>query len=328
MNVKTLTAAAAGAAALVLCALVFAAEGDSYPNKPVKFVVQSPPGGSHDLLARVLAGALSQSFGTQFFVENRVGASGNIGTEFVAKSQPDGHTLLFTVDFPFTINPSVYAQLPYDPIRDFAPVTLVTSMSFIMLAGPNFPPNSVQELIAFAKANPGKFNFASSGTGSQMHLAGEMFNTAAGVHLVHIPYKGFGLGVIDVMNGKVQITFATASAAEGYVRSGKLKALAVTGSKRYPGLPELPTLMESGLGPINIAAWMGVLAPALTPRVITDRLHAEIVKAIKSKELSKNPVLQGMDIVGAGRDEFSRRISSDMQFWAPIIKSMGIKADN
>ena len=195
------------------------------------------------------------------------------------------------------------------------------------MPAPGFPPNSVQELIALAKANPGKFNFASSGNGSQHHLAGELLNTLAGIRLVHVPYKGFGPTVPDVMSGKVEIAFGGVPAAVGLVKGGKLKALAVTGSKRYAGLPQVPTVMESGLPGFEINAWLGLMAPARTPRPVIDKLHVEVVKVLRSKEVTERFTVQGMDIVAAGPQEFAARIASDTRMWARIIKESGAKVD-
>ncbi len=317
----------AAAALFGICLQGLAAEGDKdYPAKPAKIVVPYPPGGAPDLVARVLAAKLSESLGQQFIVENRPGASGNIATEFVVKSDPDGYTLLLASDGQIVINPSLFAKLPYDPVKDLAPVTLASSVAFFLLATPSFPPNSVQELIALAKPNPGKFNFASSGIGSQHHLGGELLNTLAGIRLVHVPYKGFGQGVADAISGKVEIIFGGVSSAVGFVKAGKLKALAVSSSKRYPGLPQVPTFIESGL-PLEMYAWFGLMAPARTPRSVIDKLHGEVVKALRSKEISERFAALGMDIIAAGPQEFAERITSDSRMWARIIKESGAKAD-
>ena len=318
----------AAAALLGICLQGLAAEGDKdYPAKPVKIVVTVPPGGTADLVARVLAAKLSESLGQQFVVESRAGASGNIATELVARAEPDGHTLLFTSDGPIVINPSLFAKLPFDPVKDLAPVTLATSIAFVLLTAPGFPPNSVQELIALARANPGKFNFASIGSGSQHHLAGELLNTLAGIRLVHVPYKGFGPATIDVMAGKVEIVFGGVPPAVALVKGGKLKPLAVTSSKRYPGLLQVPTLIESGLPGFEIYAWFGLMAPARTPRSIIDKLHAEAAKALLSKEVTERFTVQGMDIIAAGPQEFAERIASDTRMWARVIKESGAKID-
>ena len=318
----------AAAALLGLCLQGLAAEGDKdYPAKAVKILVQYSPGGAPDLVARVLGAKLAESLGQQFIVENRPGAGGNIATDLVAKAEPDGYTLLLSSDPPITINPSLYAKLPFDPVKDLAPVTLATEVAMFLLATPGFPPNSVQELIALAKANPGKFNFASSGTGSMHHLAGELLNTLAGIRLVHVPYKGFGAGVADAIGGKVELIFGGVSSAVGFVKSGKLKALAVTGSKRYAGLPQVPTLIESGFQGLEIYAWFGLMAPARTPQSIIDKLHGEVVKALRSKEVSERFAALGMDIIAAGPQEFAAKIASDTRMWARIIKESGAKAD-
>jgi len=305
-----------------------AAEGDAgYPAKAVKILVPYSPGGAPDLVARALGAKFSESFGQQFIVENRPGASGNIATELVVRAEPDGHTLLLASDGQIVINPSLFAKLPFDPVKDLAPVTLASSVAMFLLATPGFPPNSVQELIALARANPGKFNFASSGNGSQHHLAGELLNTLAGIRLVHVPYKGFGAGVADAISGKVEIIFGGVSSAVGFVKSGKLKALAVSSSKRYAGLPQVPTVMESGLPGFEIYAWFGLMAPARTPRSVIDKLHGEVLKALRSKDISERFAALGMDIIAAGPQEFAERIASDTRMWARIIKESGAKVD-
>ena len=318
----------AAAALLGLCLQGLAAEGDKdYPAKPVKIVVNVTAGGAADLVARLLAAKLSESLGQAFIVENRPGATGNIGTELVARAEPDGYTLLFTWDGPIVINPSFFAKLPLDPVKDLAPVTLATSIALFLLAAPSFPPNSVQELIALAKANPGKFNFASIGPGSQHHLAGELLNKLAGIKLVHIPYKGFGPTALEVAAGRVEIMFGGVPPSVALVKSGKLKALAVTSSKRYAGLPQVPTMIESGLPGFEVYAWFGLMAPARTPRSIIDKLHAEAAKALRSKEAAER-LTQSMDVIAAGPQEFAERIASDTRMWARVIKESGAKADD
>ena len=318
----------AAVALLGICLQGLAAEGDKdYPAKPVKIVVNVTAGGVADLVARVLAAKLSESLGQAFIVENRPGATGNIGTELVARAEPDGYTLLFTWDGPIVINPSFFAKLPLDPVKDLAPVTLATSIALFLLAAPSFQPNSVQELIALAKANPGKFNFASIGPGSQHHLAGELLNKLAGIKLVHIPYKGFGPTALEVAAGRVEIMFGGVPPSVALVKSGKLKALAVTSSRRYAGLPQVPTMIESGLPGFEVYAWFGLMAPARTPRSIIDKRHAEAAKALRSKEATER-FTQGMDVIAAGPQEFAERIASDTRMWALIIKESGAKAED
>lgn len=321
--VRLLAALGAG---LTVIAHVHAQPG-AYPAKPVRVVIPYAVGGAADLVARVLGAKLSESLGQPFIVESRTGAGGNIATDLVAKSEPDGYTLLLATDGPIAINPGLYAKLPFDIGTDLAPVTLATFTSFVLLAGPGFPPNSVQELIALAKANPGKFNFASLGTGSEAHLAGERLNTSAGIRLVHVPYKGFAPAATDLMGGKVEILFGSVSSSVNLVKSGKLKALVVTSSKRYAGLPQVPTLIESGFPDFELYTWFGLMAPARTPRPIIDKLHVEVEKALRTKEVSERFAAQGMEIIGVGPREFAERISSDTRMWERIIKDSGAKAD-
>ena len=305
-----------------------AADADKdYPSKLTRIVVQYSPGGAPDFVARTLAAKLSESLGQQFIVENRAGASGNLATDFVAKSEPDGYTLLLASDGPIVINPSLFATLPFDPVRDLSPVTLASSTAFFLLVAPGVPANSVQELIAIAKANPGKLNFASSGNGSQHHLAGELFNKLAGIRLIHVPYKGFGAAVPDLISGKVEVMFGGVPPAIGFIKSGKLKALVVTSAKRYAGLPQVPTVMESGLPALEIYAWHGLMAPARTPRAVIDKLHSEVTKVLRSKDVTERFAAQGLDIIAAGPQEFAARIGTDARMWAQIIKDSGAKVD-
>ena len=305
------------------------AEADKdYPVRSVKILVQYPPGGAPDLVARVMAAKLGESLGQSFVVENRAGASGNIATDAVAKAPPDGYTLLLASDPPITINPSLYAKLPFDPVKDLAPVTLMTASAFLILTGPDNPANSLQEFVARAKKNPGKFNFASSGAGSVHHLAGESLNTVAGLRLTHVPYRGFGPGSLDVMSGKVELMFGSVSAGVGLVKGGKMKALAVTGAKRYPGLPQVPTVEEAGFPGLETYVWFGLMAPAGTSQQIIDKLNSEILKAMRQTDVMERFSAQGLDIVGAGPAEFASRINVDSKKWAEVIKASGAKAEN
>jgi tripartite-type tricarboxylate transporter receptor subunit TctC len=298
-----------------------------YPNRPVRLVVQYPPGGSPDLVARVLATKLGESLGQQVVVENRAGANGNIATDLVAKAAPDGYTLLLASDGPIVINPSLYAKLPFDPLADLAPVTLATAAAFLLLAAPDFPAASVVELVKLARAQPGRYNFASSGNGSQHHLAGELLNTLGGIKLVHVPYRGFGPAVADVMGGKVELVFGSVPAAVGHVKGGKLKALGITSARRYAGLPETPTLIEAGLAGFEINAWFGVMAPAGVPRPIVERVHAEAVKALRAPDVAARFDAQGMDVIAAGPDAFAARIRADTRLWANVVKQSGAKLE-
>ncbi len=327
-SMTRMTAVVTLIAALGISPQGLAADGDDYPAKPVKMIVQYPPGGGQDIAARLLAGKFSEIFGKPFLVENRSGASGNIGTEFVARSAPDGYTLLVSGDPPITINPNLFTRLGYDPVKDFAPVSLVSTMSFFLLVTPNLPVNSVQDLINLAKTKPGELNFASSGTGSQHHLAGEMFGMRAGARLVHVPYKGFGAGVVDVMSGKVEVIFGSASAAASLVKSGKLKALAMTSSKRSEVLPQVPTLLESGLPGFELYGWVGLLSPARTPRPIIDKLRSQLTRVLQSKDVAEQFATLGMDLSPSGPEEFAERISLDTRMWARVIKDLGVKSDN
>ncbi len=302
-----------------------AVDDSAYPIRPVRLIVPVPSGGLPDLVARMVAPRLSESLGKPFVVENRAGAGGAIAVDYVVKSDADGYTLLLSMDAPLTINPSLY-KVSYDPEKDLAPILLISSIPMYLLATPSFPPNSLKELITLAKTNPGKFNFASSGNGTNQHLAGELLNTLAGIKLFHVPYKGFGPASIDAMSGKVELIFGTPAATVPLVRSGKLKVLALADSKRSEILPQVPTFIESGFPGFEIIVWVGLLAPARTPRLILDKLHLELAKVLQSKEVSGRLASLGVDINGGGPQEFSARLRSDIQTYARIIKDSGVKA--
>ena len=316
-------------ASLWMCQQGAAAIADpSYPSRPVKIVVPFQSGGASDLIGRVLAGKFAESLGQPFVVENRAGAAGNIGTELVAKAEPDGHMLLLASDTSIVLNPSFYPKMPYDPLKDLVGITYAASSAFVMVAPVAFPANSVHELIALAKANPGKFNYGSLGVGSHSHIASELLNALAGVRLVHVPYKGFPTASPDLISGKVETMFASVPAAAGLLKGGKLKALAVSSAKRHEAMPQVPTLVESGFPDFEITAWFGLMAPARTPRSIVDKLHAEVVKAFQQKDVSERFVALGLDIIVAGPQEFAVRIGSDTTRWARIIKASGAKPDD
>jgi tripartite-type tricarboxylate transporter receptor subunit TctC len=299
-----------------------------YPNGPVKILVQFPPGGVPDTVGRTLAEKLSDAFGKPFIVENRPGANGNIASDMVAKSDPDGQTLLLASSGSIAMGPNLYAKMPYDPQKDLATITLAASFDFVMLAAPDFAANSPQELVALAKSNPGKLTFASSGFGSEHHLCGELFNLLTGAGLVHVPYKGFGPATIDVMGKQVEIMFGAIPAALPLIRGGKLKALAVSGSRRAPELPNVPTFIESGVTGLEVHSWVGLLAPARTPRRIVDRLNAEAIKALRLPQVSERFAAMSLRVTAQGPKEFAARLDEDTRTWARIIKDTGIQRIN
>ncbi|MFO1363517.1 MAG: tripartite tricarboxylate transporter substrate binding protein [Burkholderiales bacterium] len=312
-------------AAIALALGSGAAPAQDYPTGPVKILVQFPPGGVPDLVGRTLAEKFSQAFGKPFVVENRTGANGNIATEAVVKSEPDGRTLLLAASGSIAMGPNIYTKLPFDPQKDLAPITLATTYDFVMLAAPGFAANTPQELVALAKARPGKLSFASSGFGSEHHLSGELFNLITGAGLVHVPYKGFGPATVDVMGGQIEIMFGSIPAALPFIKSGKLKALAVTGTERSPQLPNVPTFVESGVKGLVVQSWVGLLAPAGTPQAIIDKLNAAAVRGLQQPEVVQRFAAMSMAVAAQGPKEFAAQLDSDTKSWAKIVKDTGIK---
>ena len=314
--------------ALTLLGAAAAVAADaSYPRRPVRFIVPFAPGGSTDTLARTLAQRLSDALGQQVVVDNRSGGNGNIGTEIVAHAAPDGQTILLGYIANLGIGPSLYATLPYDPVKDFAPVTLLAVSPNILVAHPALPVKSVRELVAYAKANPQKINYASSAVASLGHLAGELLNGAAGIHMQHVPYKGSGQAVIDLLAGQVQIMFSGMSSVMPHIKAGKLRPLAVTGAQRSPATPDVPTIAEAGYPGFEASAWYGVLAPAGTPREIVMRLNAEVLRALKMPEVKERLENVGFELVGGTPEAFGIYIRSEIGKWAKVVKASGIKAE-
>ena len=304
-----------------------AAAQPAFPAKPIRFVVPFPAGGPLDITARAIGQELNRSLGQPVIVDNRPGAGGNIGADVVAKSPPDGHTILMGAVSTHAINPTLYAKIPYDPIRDFAPVTLVTSVPNVLVLHPSVPARNVKELIAIAKARPGQLNFASGSTGSAGHLAGELFKTMAGVDMVHVPYKGAAPAVVDLLAGHVSLMFDNMSSALPNVKTGRVRALAVTTLKRSPMLPSLPTIDESGLRGFDISTWFGVFAPGGTPSAIVARLHAEIVRALATSDMRERLALLGAEPVGNSPEEFAAFVRAEIPKYAKVISASGAKAD-
>jgi tripartite-type tricarboxylate transporter receptor subunit TctC len=296
-----------------------------YPTHPVRILVQFPPGGVPDLSARLIADQLSRAFGKPFVAENRPGTGGNIATEAVARSEPDGHTLLLAASAPLAINPALYKKLPFDVTKDLKPISLIASFDFVMLAAPGFPPKSVADVVALAKQNPGKYNFASSGFGSEHHLSGELFSRAAGIQLTHVPYKGFGPATADVMASHVELMFGAVPAAMPFIKGGKLRPLATTGTTRDPSLPDVPTFAELGYPQVKVVSWVGLLAPARTPKPIFDRLVAETTKAIQSPEFKHRLETLGLGQMPLGPQAMAAQLDADQKFWAGVVKQTGLK---
>jgi len=302
-----------------------AAWSQAYPSRPVRVLVPFPPGGAPDLVGRTLANRLGERLGQTFVVENRTGAGGNIAAEAVAKSAPDGYTLLATSDGPLVINPSVYATMPFNTLRDFAPISIAASAGLVLMACPTLPASSLQDVVSLAKAR--KLTYASSGYGSSQHVAAELLKDSAGIDLTHVPYKGFATAVVDAMSCNVDLIFGAISTGIPHLRSGKLKPIAVTQPKRHPGLPETPTFGEAGHRTVVMEAYMGLLAPAGTPREIVDRLYMEVATILKEKETVDRLVGAGLDMVRSSPDEYAARIKADLEKYAKLSKALAAKAE-
>lgn len=302
-----------------------AAAPAAYPDKPIKLVVPYTPGGVTDALARYVAKGLADRVGQPVIVENKGGGGANIGADAVAKSPADGYTLLMGSAATHAINASLYKKLTYDHVKDFAPITQVAQVPNILVLHPSVPANTVRELIDYAKKNPGKLNFGSSGSGGTIHLSGELFKSMAGVDMVHVPYKGSAPAVSDLLGGQVQVMFD--SSVVPHVRSGKLKALAVTSAKRSSALPDVPTMAEAGLPGYESTAWFGILAPAGTPEPILARLHAELTAVLRDPATVEWMKAQGFDPVGDSPAQFASYIRKETDKWAKVVKASGATAD-
>ncbi|MBI2318924.1 MAG: tripartite tricarboxylate transporter substrate binding protein, partial [Betaproteobacteria bacterium] len=294
-----------------------------YPSKPIRLIVPFPPGGGNDILARIIAPKLTESLGQQIVIDNRPGATGTIGSELAARSAPDGYTLLMVTSSTIAVNPSL-SKLPYDPLNDFAPVTQLAGYQLILVVNPSVPAKSVKELIALAKSKPGQLNYASPGSGTSMHLAGELFNAMAGVDMVHIPYKGSVPGMTDMLGGRVQIGFNTMLSTMPYVKAGKLRALALTSAERSPALPDLPTVAEAGVPGYEATSWYGIVAPARTPKEIITELNTELVKILKMPDIREKLSSQGVEPVTNTPEQFAAYIKAEIAKWAKVIKDRNV----
>jgi tripartite-type tricarboxylate transporter receptor subunit TctC len=315
--------------ALIACAVVASSAvwAQAYPAKPIRFIVPFPPGGGNDLIARELAQHVTEPLGQPVIVENRPGASTLIGTEAAAKAPPDGYTIFMGNNSTLTINPNLYKKLPYDAVRDFAPLSLLASAPFLLLAHPSLPAQSVKELIALARQRPGQLNFGSSGLGIATHLAGEMLKVMARIDIVHIPYKGAAPALTDLMGGQVELGFANVLSALPPVRLGRLRALAVTSKARSRVLPQVPAIAESGLPDYEASVWYAVLAPARTPAPALTRLHSEFVKALQQPKVQERLAGDGASVVGSTPDILARTIETDMARWGKVIRQNGISLE-
>jgi tripartite-type tricarboxylate transporter receptor subunit TctC len=313
--------------AITLIALVARAAAQDYPSKPIRLIVPFPPGGGNDTMARTVGHQLTAALGQQVVIDNRAGAGGIIGAETAAKAAPDGYTLFLGGVGSHGINPNLHAKLPYDPVRDFAPVTLIASAPLILVVHPSVPAKSVKELIQLAKAKPGQLNFASNGAGGSSHLAAEMFKMMTATAMVHVPYKGLSPALTDLLSGQVQLMFSSTVAILPQVRAGRLRSLALTAAKRSPALPDVPTVAESGVAGYETASWYGVLAPAGTPQPIVDRLNREIVRIVQLPEVRERLAAEGAEPVGNSPEEFAAHIKRELARWAKVIRQARIQPD-
>jgi tripartite-type tricarboxylate transporter receptor subunit TctC len=297
-----------------------------YPSKQIRVIVPFAPGGGADIIARILGQKMTDNWGQQVVVDNRAGASGNIGAEIVAKAAPDGYTLLMASSA-LAINPSVYKSVPYDAVKDFAPITQPGLLPNILVVHPSLPVKTVKELVALARTKPGQLSYASAGAGTGTHLAAEMFKLMAGVDLVHVPYKGGGALISDLLGGHVVLTFATLPSVMPYVKAGRLRAVAMTTAKRWPGLPEVPTVTESGFKDFEISTWIGLLAPAGTPKEVIGRLHGEVVRILKLADVRERFAGLGIEPVGDTPEQFAAYIKSELAKYAQVAKQSGARVD-
>lgn len=311
-----------GLSALALTAMTSNVLAQSYPAKPIRFVVPYPPGGASDVTARIIGQKLSEAWGQPVIVDSRAGANGNIAAEQVAKAPADGYTMLMGNVGPNAISPSLYTNLAYD-VASFAPVTLTTTVPIVLLVNPSLPVTNVKELIAYAKANPNKLNFASAGNGSSNHLTGELFKSIAGIDIVHVPYKGDGLALTDVMGGQVSMMFTTVVSAMPHIKSGKLRAVAVASAKRIAAMPNLPTVAESGVPGFDSSSWGGILFPAGTPKEIVAKMHGAVITILAMPDVKARLSSLGAEVVGNTPEEFGSYIKSETAKWGKVIKTSG-----
>lgn len=315
------------AAALLPVAAAARAANEEYPDKPVRLVVPFPPGGGADNLARAIMPKVSQALGRPIIIDNKPGAGGNVGAEIVAGSPPDGYTLLYGTNGTHSINQALYRNLRFDPIRDFTPVSRMTEIAAMLVVNPQLPVMTTTQLIRYAKANPGKVNFASAGNGTTSHLSGELFRTMAGIDIVHIPYRGGAAAVADLVSGQVQMMIDVMPNVYPLAKDGRIRGIAVSTAVRFPGAPELPTISESGLAGFESSAWDGVLAPAGTPEAIVSKLNAAIRAALADPELIEALKSRGARPVAGTPQDFAQHIAESTKKWAVVVKASGARID-
>jgi tripartite-type tricarboxylate transporter receptor subunit TctC len=323
-------AGAASAASAAIGAFAAALATFSTPllaqPRSIRFVVPYPPGGPLDIVARALADKVHDTLGN-VVVDNRPGAGGNIGSELVARAAPDGYTLLMGTVGTHAINASLYAKMPYDHVKDFAPVVLVAGVPNVLVVNPSVPAQTVGELIAYAKANPGKLNFASSGSGTSIHLSGELFKVLTGVQMTHVPYKGSAPALSDLVGGQVQLMFDNLPSSLAFIKANRLRALAVTSTTRAAALPDVPTMVEAGVPNFEASSWFGMLAPAGTPPDIVARINGDVAKWLATPEAREKMIAQGAIAIGGSPDDFARHIAAETAKWAKVVKESGAKVD-
>lgn len=313
--------------ALVLALCSMTASAQAWPTKPVTIVVPWPPGGPSDIAARPIAKGLSDSLGQSFLVENRGGAGGNLGTAGVTKAAPDGYTLLITSSAPIVINPSLYKNMPFDPAKDLIPITNLIRVPLVLAAHPSVPANNLQELVALIRSKNGGFQYASAGNGTPQHLTGELFKSVAKLDMIHIPYKGSAPAINDLLGGHVPIMFDSTVAITPHIKAGKLKPIAVSGAKRSPQFPDVPTFAESGYPEVESYAWYGFFAPAGTPKELIAKINAEALKAMKQPEFQKTLADTGSENVGDTPENFRKFVEAEAQKWGRVVKMSGAKVD-
>jgi len=319
------------AARTVLAVLALAlscgiALAQAWPSKPIRYIVPFPPAGATDILARIIADKITPTLGQPVVVENRPGAAGNVGTEMVVKAPADGYTIL-QATVAQTISETLYTNLAFSFGQDLAPVALIARVPNVMIVHPSVPANSVQEFIALAKSRPGQINFASSGSGTSIHMSAEMFKMLAGVDMVHIPYKGSGPALADLLGGQVSVMFDNLTSSIGHIRSGKLRALAITTAVRFPGLPDLPTMQEAGVAGYEASAWFGIVAPKAMSREIVNRLNGEVNKALALPDVKEKLLQQGAIAAPGSPEQFGAFIQNEITKWAKVVKASGAKVE-
>lgn len=316
-----------GLAAACLVLVAGAAFAQNYPTKPIRVIVPFPAGGGTDIIAREVTNKMATTLGWSFVIENKPGSGGNLGVDAVAKAAPDGYTIALGQSSNLAINPSLFSKMPYDSVKDLAPIGLVASSPMVMVVGADSPFKTLADVVAASKAKPGSLNFATSGNGTVAHLSGEVFQKAAGIKFTHVPYKGAAQATTDLIGGQVQLSMSSVPTLIGHIRSGKMRPIAVTSLTRVDDIPQVPTIAESGYKGFETITWFGFVAPANTPKDIVARLNAEINKALQSPDVKKKLSDQGADILGGTSEKFGALIKSDIAYWAPVIKESGAKLD-